>query len=95
MRSAPQTLAGSQARYYGLWQVHGRSRTTFDEMVRLDLRSRECGSPISDLKILLTDSQSCIFGRRRILTKPTPRSLFYVSSTLHTSGCSQPPPVDA
>jgi lipopolysaccharide/colanic/teichoic acid biosynthesis glycosyltransferase len=37
----------------GLWQVHGRSRTTFDEMVRLDLRySRTC-SPIHDLKILL------------------------------------------
>jgi len=31
----------------------GRSRTTFDDMVRLDLRySRTC-SPISDLKILL------------------------------------------
>ena len=37
----------------GLWQVHGRSRTTFDDMVRLDLRySRTC-SPLFDLKILL------------------------------------------
>lgn len=37
----------------GLWQVHGRSRTTFDEMVRLDLRYAKNCSPLSDLKILL------------------------------------------
>ena len=37
----------------GLWQVKGRSRTTFDEMVRLDLKYiRECSLWL-DLKILL------------------------------------------
>ena len=37
----------------GLWQVEGRSRVTFDEMVRMDLRYlRECSLAL-DLKILL------------------------------------------
>jgi lipopolysaccharide/colanic/teichoic acid biosynthesis glycosyltransferase len=37
----------------GLWQVEGRSRTTFDEMVRLDLQYiRDCSLTL-DLKILL------------------------------------------
>ncbi len=36
----------------GLWQVEGRSRVTFNEMVRMDLRYiREC-SLLGDLKIL-------------------------------------------
>jgi lipopolysaccharide/colanic/teichoic acid biosynthesis glycosyltransferase len=44
----------------GLWQVHGRSRTTFDEMVRLDLQySRTC-SPLLDLKILLQTPRAVI-----------------------------------
>ena len=37
----------------GLWQVHGRSKTTFDDMVRLDLRYCKTWSPLSDVKILL------------------------------------------
>ena len=37
----------------GLWQVSGRSKTTFDEMVRLDLRYARTWSPWLDLKILL------------------------------------------
>jgi lipopolysaccharide/colanic/teichoic acid biosynthesis glycosyltransferase len=37
----------------GLWQVHGRSRTTFDEMVRLDLRYAKEWSLWLDIKILL------------------------------------------
>jgi lipopolysaccharide/colanic/teichoic acid biosynthesis glycosyltransferase len=37
----------------GLWQVTGRSRTTFDEMVRLDLRYIRRQSLWLDLKILL------------------------------------------
>jgi lipopolysaccharide/colanic/teichoic acid biosynthesis glycosyltransferase len=46
----------------GLWQVQGRSRTTFDDMVRLDLRySRTC-SPISDLKILLQTPGAVLSG---------------------------------
>jgi exopolysaccharide biosynthesis polyprenyl glycosylphosphotransferase len=37
----------------GLWQVNGRSKTSFDEMVRLDLRYvRRCSLPF-DLRILL------------------------------------------
>ncbi len=37
----------------GLWQVSGKNRTTFDQMIRLDLRyARECGLTL-DLKIIL------------------------------------------
>jgi lipopolysaccharide/colanic/teichoic acid biosynthesis glycosyltransferase len=36
----------------GLWQVTGRSRSTFDEMVRLDLRYAKSWSLWSDFKIL-------------------------------------------
>ncbi|MBN1603419.1 MAG: sugar transferase [Chitinispirillaceae bacterium] len=36
----------------GLWQVEGRSRTTFDEMVRMDLRYKESNSLFLDIKIL-------------------------------------------
>jgi len=37
----------------GLWQVNGRCRLTFDEMVRLDLRYAKSWSPWLDVKILL------------------------------------------
>lgn len=37
----------------GLWQIYGRSRTTFDEMVRLDIRYIEEQSLWLDLKVLL------------------------------------------
>ena len=37
----------------GLWQVAGRSRTTFEEMVRLDLRYARTCSLWTDIKILL------------------------------------------
>jgi lipopolysaccharide/colanic/teichoic acid biosynthesis glycosyltransferase len=46
----------------GLWQVHGRSRTTFDDMVRLDLRYSRTRSPISDLKILLQTPRAVFSG---------------------------------
>jgi lipopolysaccharide/colanic/teichoic acid biosynthesis glycosyltransferase len=46
----------------GLWQVHGRSRTTFDEMVRLDLRYSRMCSPLSDLKILLQTPRAVVSG---------------------------------
>lgn len=46
----------------GLWQVHGRSRIGFDDMVRLDLRyARDC-SPWLDLKILLQTPRAVIGG---------------------------------
>ena len=37
----------------GLWQVEGRSRVKFDEMVRLDLKYAKTWSPWLDIKILL------------------------------------------
>ena len=47
----------------GLWQVTGRSRTTFDEMVRLDLRYARNYSVWTDLKILLATPRAVISGR--------------------------------
>ena len=37
----------------GLWQVSGRSRLTFEQMVRLDIRYIEAWSPLLDLRIAL------------------------------------------
>jgi lipopolysaccharide/colanic/teichoic acid biosynthesis glycosyltransferase len=46
----------------GLWQVEGRSRVGFDDMVRLDLRyARHC-SPWLDLKILWQTPRAVIAG---------------------------------
>jgi len=46
----------------GLWQVQGRSRIGFDDMVRLDLRyARNC-SPWLDLKILVQTPGAVIAG---------------------------------
>ena len=46
----------------GLWQVNGRSRIKFDEMVRLDLRYAKTWSPWMDLKILLRTPAAVVFG---------------------------------
>lgn len=46
----------------GLWQVSGRSRTSFDEMVRLDLRYARKWSLSLDLKILLKTPAAVLFG---------------------------------
>ena len=46
----------------GLWQVHGRSRTTFDEMVRLDLQYSRTWSPALDIKILLKTPRAVFSG---------------------------------
>ena len=46
----------------GLWQVYGRSRTTFDEMVRLDLRYARTWSVLLDLKILLQTPRAMFSG---------------------------------
>jgi exopolysaccharide biosynthesis polyprenyl glycosylphosphotransferase len=46
----------------GLWQVHGRSKTTFDEMVRLDLHYSRTWSPLMDLKILLKTPRAVLSG---------------------------------
>ncbi len=45
----------------GLWQVSGRSRSGFDEMVRLDLQYARTWSPWLDLKILL-QTPFAVFG---------------------------------
>jgi lipopolysaccharide/colanic/teichoic acid biosynthesis glycosyltransferase len=37
----------------GLWQITGRSRLTFDEMVKIDLEYASRQSPLLDLKVLL------------------------------------------
>jgi len=46
----------------GLWQVHGRSSTTFDEMVRLDLQYSRTWSPMLDIKILLDTPRAVLMG---------------------------------
>ena len=47
----------------GLWQVTGRSRTTFDEMVRLDIRYTKTCSVWTDIKILLATPRAVISGK--------------------------------
>jgi lipopolysaccharide/colanic/teichoic acid biosynthesis glycosyltransferase len=47
----------------GLWQVNGRSRTTFDEMVRLDLHYARTYSVWTDLKILLATPRAVLSGK--------------------------------
>jgi len=46
----------------GLWQVNGRSRTTFDEMVRLDLRYARRWSLWLDFLILLQTPRAVLAG---------------------------------
>jgi exopolysaccharide biosynthesis polyprenyl glycosylphosphotransferase len=46
----------------GLWQVNGRSRIKFDEMVRLDLRYAKTWSPWLDVKILLRTPRAVLVG---------------------------------
>jgi lipopolysaccharide/colanic/teichoic acid biosynthesis glycosyltransferase len=45
----------------GLWQVEGRSRVKFDDMVRLDLRYANNWSPWMDVKILLKTPAAMLF----------------------------------
>jgi exopolysaccharide biosynthesis polyprenyl glycosylphosphotransferase len=47
----------------GLWQVKGRSRTTFDEMVRLDLQYARTWSVWMDIRILLQTPRAMVSGR--------------------------------
>jgi lipopolysaccharide/colanic/teichoic acid biosynthesis glycosyltransferase len=46
----------------GLWQVSGRSRTTFDDMVRLDLRYARTRSLWTDIKILAATPRAMFKG---------------------------------
>ncbi len=46
----------------GLWQVSGRSRVKFDDMVRMDLRYAKTWSLWLDVKILLQTPAAVLFG---------------------------------
>jgi lipopolysaccharide/colanic/teichoic acid biosynthesis glycosyltransferase len=46
----------------GMWQIYGRGRTTFDEMVRLDIRYIRRQSIALDLKLLLLTGPA-VFGK--------------------------------
>ena len=46
----------------GLWQVSGRSRTSFDDMVRLDVRYSQNWSIWLDLRILLATPRAVFMG---------------------------------
>jgi lipopolysaccharide/colanic/teichoic acid biosynthesis glycosyltransferase len=46
----------------GLWQVSGRCKVEFDEMVRLDLRYAKTWSPWLDMKILLRTPRAVLVG---------------------------------
>ena len=56
----------------GLWQVQGRSRVEFDDMVRLDLRyARNC-SPLARSEDSVADAKSGSRWRRRLLISKFP-----------------------
>ena len=57
-----QRLLGVKPGITGLWQVEGRSRVTFDEMVRLDLRYARSWSLWLDIKILLKTPRAVCSG---------------------------------
>ena len=46
----------------GLWQVDGRSTTSFDDMVRLDLQYMRSCSLMLDLRILLKTVKVVVMG---------------------------------
>jgi exopolysaccharide biosynthesis polyprenyl glycosylphosphotransferase len=46
----------------GLWQIRGRSRTSFDDMVRLDLQYCQTWSLWLDLRILLATPRAVLMG---------------------------------
>lgn len=46
----------------GLWQISGRSRMCFDDMVRLDLRYCQSWSLLLDLKILIATPRAVLSG---------------------------------
>lgn len=55
-------LLGVKPGITGLWQVNGRSRITFDEMVRLDLQYAKSWSLWMDVKILLQTPGAVVAG---------------------------------
>jgi lipopolysaccharide/colanic/teichoic acid biosynthesis glycosyltransferase len=47
----------------GIWQVEGRSRTTFDEMVRMDLRYARTRTIWRDLNLIARTPAAMFSGR--------------------------------
>lgn len=47
----------------GLWQVYGRNKTTFDEMVRLDLQYIQKRSILYDMKLIFLTLKSVFFAK--------------------------------
>ena len=71
----------------GLWQVTGRSRTTFDDMVRLDLRYAKNCSVWTDLKILLATPRP--WSRARARAERTSDTMDYVCDCCPTSSSAR------
>jgi lipopolysaccharide/colanic/teichoic acid biosynthesis glycosyltransferase len=46
-------VLGAKPGITGLWQVHGRSRVSYETMVRMDLRYSQRISPLADARLLL------------------------------------------
>ena len=57
-----QRLLAAKPGITGLWQVDGRSRVKFDEMVRLDIRYARTWSLWLDIKILIQTPRAVISG---------------------------------
>src|SRR5262249_11803187 len=57
-----QRLSAVKPGITGLWQVDGRSRVKFDEMVRLDIRYARSWSLWLDIKILLQTPRAVFTG---------------------------------
>ena len=57
-----QRLSAVKPGITGLWQVYGRSRVKFDEMVRLDIRYARSWSLWLDIKILLQTPRAVVSG---------------------------------
>jgi lipopolysaccharide/colanic/teichoic acid biosynthesis glycosyltransferase len=57
-----QRLSAVKPGITGLWQVDGRSRVKFDEMVRLDIRYARSWSLWLDIKILLQTPRAVLSG---------------------------------
>jgi lipopolysaccharide/colanic/teichoic acid biosynthesis glycosyltransferase len=55
-------LLGAKPGITGVWQVEGRSRVKFDEMVRMDLRYARSWSLALDIKILLRTPKAVLSG---------------------------------
>jgi lipopolysaccharide/colanic/teichoic acid biosynthesis glycosyltransferase len=47
----------------GLWQVNGRSRLSFEEMIELDVRYGREWSPLLDLRILMRTPKAVLWSR--------------------------------